>query len=517
MSAFRRLAQGIVNVAWRATHPSAPVRRRVRARFDAGRVGRLVASWSDPSTSLDADLFRDLETMRTRSRELWANNEHARAFGLSVQRNVAGPRGFNLQNRARFGTGRLDLRANDAIEAAWRAWRRAGQCDVTRQLSGSALERLVAETVARDGEVLVRIVRGYGNRAGYALQVLEADHLDHEYDLQVFPATGNRIRMGVEQDRWGAPVAYHLRTEHPGDYTYRSAKGTQMERVPVADIRHLFMPLRPHQSRGVPWLHAAMVTLHHLGDYRQAAVFAAKYGAAKMGFYITPDGLPPGGAPPGEGGEGQDYSGATLREVEPGQIETLPEGVTWQTHDPTYPHEQFDAFNTATLRGFAAALGVAHHNLSGDLSGVNFSSARIGELSERDMWRAVQDWMIGAFMEPIFEDWLRWMLTMGKLPLPADQFDRLHAPAFQARAWEWVDPLKEGQAHKLLVDEGFTTLSRVIRARGEDPEEIWRERAAELELRRELGLTEMSTDSEPAEDVTDEDEDDALPAARSAA
>lgn len=521
MSLARDIGQAMLSAAWFATHPGAlvartrPPRPAPRAAFSGAKQHRLTASWGTTNTSIDADLWRALPAMRARSRDLFQNNEYARRFALAVRSNVAGPSGLTLQNRARFGTGKLDLRANDAIETAYRRWSKHGQCDVTRRLSRAELERLLVETVARDGEVLLRKVANYANRAGFAVQILEADHLDHEYDLGRFEGTGNRIRMGVEQDRFGAAVAYHIRTEHPGDYTYRGTTGMRYERVPADQMLHLFVPLRPEQTRGVPWIHAAMVVLHHLGDYREAAVVAARIGASKMGIITTPDGGPPGADPasPEPAGYGED--GATVREVEPGVFWTFAEGTTLTAFDPAYPHEQFDAFNNAALRGIAGALGMAHHNLSGDLSGVNYSSARIGEMGERDLWRMLQDWLIGAYAEPIEEAWLQHQLLTGRLALPFAQFDRLHQPNFVPRSWAWVDPLKQSTADKMDVDELFTTRSAVIRQRGGDPEEVFREAAAEQELLAELGLQVASAPSaaptpEPAaEDDTATDDDDA--------
>ncbi len=54
---------------------------------------------------------------------------------------------------------------------------------------------------------------------GFQLQFLEADHLD-ENKNNVYKATGNRIKMGVEVDKYDRPVAYHLYKDHPYDRVY---------------------------------------------------------------------------------------------------------------------------------------------------------------------------------------------------------------------------------------------------------------------------------------------------------
>ncbi|MFP6708747.1 MAG: phage portal protein, partial [Alphaproteobacteria bacterium] len=69
-------------------------------------------------------------------------------------------------------------------------------------------QRLFIETLARDGEVLVRFVNGYRNLERFAIEFVESDILDEELNAKA--QNGNRIRMGVEVDReWPASPAPH--------------------------------------------------------------------------------------------------------------------------------------------------------------------------------------------------------------------------------------------------------------------------------------------------------------------
>jgi len=276
-------------------------KRRVKT-FSAADFNRLTSSWNRMNTSIDRDLQLQLPYLRARSRDLCANNEYARRFMHQCRTNIVGATGVTLQNRAMDANNTLDTIANAAIESHFKKWSMKGGCDVTAQLSRADIERLIVESVARDGEVLFRKIPGYDNAQKYALQLVEADYLDHKLNRE--NTDGTAIRMGVQLDRWGKPQNYYLLKKHPGDMRGGQSNSRQEkdhEIVPASEIVHLFIPLRPHQTRGVPWMHAAMVSLYDLGGYREAAIVAARVGAAKMGFFTSDD---------GDSYEGDDRDGA---------------------------------------------------------------------------------------------------------------------------------------------------------------------------------------------------------------
>ena len=88
-------------------------------------------------------------------------------------------------------------------------------CSVNQRQSWLDIQRVVLRSVARDGSVLIRKVRGFDNEFRFALQVLEADLLDIDYNAQL--KNGNKVRMGIELDKWERPVAYHILNGHKGD------------------------------------------------------------------------------------------------------------------------------------------------------------------------------------------------------------------------------------------------------------------------------------------------------------
>ena len=497
-------ARGLVRRAIDALLRRAPAAVRTwRRNYAAAQMSRLTEGWSTLNTSANADLHRSLDSLRARSRQLARDNDYAVKFLRLVTTNVVG-QGFMLQSRIYDAPGKPDTNANDAVETAFAEWSRASVCEVTGRHSFRDLCTLLLRAAARDGEYLVRKVRGAAarNPHGYALQVLDVDRID---TLLNRPADGSRnaIRMGVEVDTFGRPVAYHLRDGHPGDlYQIGGAAANRHIVVPADEILHGFVADRPEQLRGVPWMHASMLRLNHLAGYEESAVVAARVGASKMGFFTTPDGqINP--AATGVDGEAGSADERLMMDADPGVFQSLPEGVQFQPFNPDYPSAMFADFVKANLRAVASGLGVAYHALANDLEGVSFSSIRSGTLEERDQWQMLQAWFIDAFLEPVFADWLRSALAFGQVKLAngsalsVGKFDKFKAHLWQPRRWEWVDPLKDIEADIKAVDAGFKAPQDIAAKLGMDYEDVLVKIKQARELQERLGVEVGSSATPP--------------------
>lgn len=462
------------------------------AAFAGGAVGRLTASMASWSGSVNNDLDGSLTIMRARGRQLGQSNEYGRRFLTLVANNIVGPKGPTLQVRAYTAQvdpkkpPMLDKVANDAIEIHYARW--AKKADITGRMHLAQLYRVAAKAVARDGEALVRIVRQRNLPYGMALQLLEADRLDETINATL---PNGCVRQGVEIDTMGRPVALYIKSRHPGD---RFGPGhNESERVPMADIRHVYLPERAEQVRGYTWFHAIIVRAMQLHGFNDAAVTAAKIGASKVAALERPEESMAGGAE--LMADAQTSTGLQMN-VEAGEMFELPPGYKLSSWNPEYPHANFESFVKAAMRGISAGLDVATHNLSGDMTDVNYSSARIAELSEREQWMVLQDWFINTLVEPVYQEWLAMALLRGDITfpqsgkaLPADKLGKFQdASRFQGRRWSWVDPSKEIDAKQSEVDLRITSRTRIAAERGYELEDVLDELAQEEALMEQMGL-----------------------------
>lgn len=460
-------------------------------KFAGARIDRLAADWLATETSLNEELRSDLNRLRARGRDLAKDNDYAAKFVGMCKNNIIGPGGIRLQARVEDAPGKPDRLANAAIEAGWADWGRV--CDVTGRQSLRDLCETMVGSLPSDGEFLVRIVRGAdaGNAYGIALQLIDVDRIDTGYNTAQGP-NGHSVVMGVELNPYRRPVALHIFAAHPYDGVHT---GRQRVRVPMSDMLHVFKSERADQVRGYPWMAAGMLSLHHLANFKLAALLAAENGANHFGFFQTPDGAPPLGA--------DDGTGTTYTATQPGTYDTLPAGVSFVPHQSKYPNEVFGPFVKTTLQRIASGWRVAYHSLANDLEGVSYSSIRSGALEERDRWSADQEWFISAVMEPIFQAWLQSALLSGAIvmpngsPLPAAKAVKFARHDWQPRRWEWVDPKGDMEAKILAVKAGLMAPQDLSAAMGFDFDDTLTAIAAAQTAAAALGVQLTAYDPTP--------------------
>lgn len=466
--------------------------------FSGGGVDRLTQSWLPANTAINVDLEAQLPLLRARSRSLWANTAFGRRFGRLVEINVVGPHGFALEASVKKPDGTLDDDVNNAIEAAFVRWKKATSCDIAKRMDFDSMCRLILKMVAREGEGPVKKIRGRAadNNWGFALQTLDPDRIDHWYSQ--WHSNGDVTRMGVQVKTTGAIAGHWVLSAHPGDTrTYATAV---REFVPASDMVNLFPVERAEQLRGIPWMHAILLDSRNLAGFEEAAIIAARAGASKFAWLKQTAESSPDLWSESEEGEKYGPGKVPTMDFSPGTMGTLPYGWDVGTFDGKYPSDAFDPFVNAVMHRLASGLDVAHHNLSGRMNGVNYSSARIAEMAERDVWRVLQDWFIEAFLRELGREWLWLAMLNGQIkdskgrPLDASRIPEFQdALSWVPRGWDWVDPKNETDASVTAIESGLDSRTANLRRRGRDVLKV----AAELRREKEL-FADLLTPAKPA-------------------
>jgi lambda family phage portal protein len=480
--------------------------------FGAAKITRLQNDWPSPSRSADQDLIVDLRRLRSRARYQAINSPIAAKFLAMARNNVIGPDGikltFKVPRQRKTKGGALDDAANAELKRAWEDWGRKGSCTVCGRYSFKQLQRLMIENKARDGENLLRkvYVPRSVNPYGFQLQLIDADQLDDSF-TQMTRADGVQIRMGVEVDSNQKPLAYHLFKGNPYEVTFGSA---QRVRVPADQIIHDFMAHRTGQTRGYPWGAASMAQLNMLDGYFSAELAAARISSALImsieGADDTDEAID---------GDGTNVDGSKAIDIGAGSaIDLSGTGAHLNDHTPAHPTNAFGPFTEGAGRLVASGLNVPYHSLFNNLSGVNMSSARIGEMEARDYWKEQQAEFIDNNLEPIYNAWLRSALLNGAVNLPLEPEKYMGATLkWEPRRWGWFDPLKDIQACTLEIQNGLSTHEKILNANGLDLYEVYQQLSVEQDLADELGLalgtdirgqgtSEINNEDETAEDGT---------------
>ena len=139
--------------------PKQKKRKAYRRSYTGANTGRLFADFVTTSTSADAEIKDNIRILRDRARELARNDSYiARYLNLMVS-NVIGKHGIRVSSKARNDDGSLDIGANLLIERAWKEWSHVGNCTTNGRLSFLDCQKIFIESLARDGEVLIRKIK----------------------------------------------------------------------------------------------------------------------------------------------------------------------------------------------------------------------------------------------------------------------------------------------------------------------------------------------------------------------
>ncbi len=465
-------------------------------QYAAARYSRLTTGFGIGNTTADSELRTSLSALRSRSRQLLRDAAYAKRAQAIVVNNVIGA-GVGMQAQVMTTRNVLAEGVNDAIEAAWDEWCCSESSHTGGTLHFCDLERAALGQVFAAGEVFIRKhPRRFGrSRVPLALELIEAERIADEYNG--VSDAGNQIRNGVEVDGFERPVAYYIRRRHPGDILTVSTARDAIDRIPAAEIFHLKLTTRWPQTRGEPWMHAAILKLNDMAEYTAAELIAARASANYFGTVKSAQDNPLS--------EDQQSDGTRTYDMEPGVIQMLAPGDEFTFHAPNRPNAALDPFMRHMLREVAAAVGVSYESLSRDYSQSNYSSSRLALLDDRDTWRVLQQWWIRSFREPLHREWLA-LAVMAKavtgvtVEAYANDMARYEAVRFKPRGWSWIDPTKEVQAYKEAEKAGYITKTQIIAqtANGLDIEDVINERRRELDLLEEADI-ETDTTVEPPE------------------
>jgi lambda family phage portal protein len=448
---------------------------------EAAGGGRRAMAWMPGNPGAVAAMLATSNELRMKSRDLVRRNAWANAGIEAFVANAVGT-GIKPQSMAQDDTFRV------AVQALWRDW--TEEADATGQTDFYGLQALAARAMCEGGECLIRL-RPRRPEDGLVvplqLQLLEAEHLPLTLNTEL--PSGNVIRSGIEFDAMGRRVAYHLYRSHPEDgrlSPMSSQGGQDTVRVPAKEIMHLYRVLRPGQIRGEPWLSRALVKLNELDQYDDAELVRKKTAAMFAGFITRQS---PEDNLMGEGLS--DPNGIALAGLEPGTLQILEPGEDVKFSEPADVGGSYGEFLRTQFRAVASAIGVTYEQLTGDLSGVNYSSIRAGLLEFRRRMEAIQHGvLVHQMCRPVWNAWLDQAVLSGTIAAPGFTQRRREYAACKwiAQGWQWVDPEKEFKAMLLAIRAGLMSRSEAISAFGMDAEDVDREIAADNARADELGL-----------------------------
>lgn len=429
--------------------------RRAAARAQLAQVERIAAPRQVRRTS-DAWRLNDPASRRREAQGDRPMTRHDRAalrhvfetapFAIKTKSSLLN----NLIGWGITGT----VKGTAATKKLWAEWIKV--CDYDGVLDLYGLQNLCADHWLDDGEVFIvtRIVAGAAVHP-LRLQVHDIDMLD-----TTAVVLDGRVKDGIEYAD-GKPVAYHFKRSRE-----LSSYGDPV-RVPADQVIHLFHRRRAGQWRGRPHFESVLDVVADVDDYLEAEGIRKKISACFVGFRAPSiDGDDPAMGTMNPDGEPIEAEVPPEEAFYPGMIINGRAGETMTFGDPKADAGINDYMRWAGLR-MAAGARTTYERATGDLSNVNYSSYKAGDLEFQRFVGALQ-WLffIPKLCWAIERAWVDAAYATGLIGPRKPTFKWTPPP------WGSIDLGKEVRGKREQVAAGFDSLRNIVAEGGNDLDDL---------------------------------------------
>lgn len=434
--------------------PSAALRRErsriqleILRKYEAASKGRRTSGWiTATNASANSVIAPALHIVRDRVRDLVRNNPYA---GNAVSVIEGHTIGTGIMSS--LSSSLISKRYLERLSSAWLDWCESVDSNSDGLNNFYSSQALAMRSICESGEILV--VRkwvnpndGYSVSVPFQIELVEADLIDTNKTQTL--ANGNFVINGVEFNQKKKRVAYWLFSEHPGETL--TGKKIETIRVDAKDVIHLFRVDRPGQVRGISWGAPTVIRLKDFDEFEDAQLIRQKIAAMFAGFIKDME-------TPSDTTSAED---SFAKKLESGAIEFLPPGK--DIVFPNIPSASDDGHSVRVLRAVAKGWGISYEALTGDLSQVNYSSARMGHL---EFQRNVRKWQWNLIIPRFCNGVFKWFLESAQVS--GYQVDGVRS-VWTPPKIEMIDPTKEIPAIVTAIRSGLQTLPDAIREQGND-------------------------------------------------
>lgn len=360
-------------------------------------------------------------------------------------------------------------------------------CDATGVNNFYGMQQLVALAWPMSGDVFALIKRADTTKLepySLRLHILEADRVrtPHGTEKEGFTYSsllsggsttaklkdGNIIYDGVEVDKSGKVVAYHIANTYPYENSTEPTKFVRVsaygEGTGLPNVLHIMDTERPEQYRGVPYLAQAIEPLLQMRRYTEAEITAAIVQSFFTAFVKTEAGTTDVPDLINEvGGEGSREVSRDPNEYEmgPGTMNILEPGEDVVFGSPTHPNTGFNVFMRAMCEQVGACLEIPADLLMMSFN-ASYSASRAALLEAWKGFRMRRNWLTDDFCRPVYEIWLTEAVARGRISAPGFLTDPLIRQAYLGSEWigpaqGQLDPTKEVQAATMAIEAGLST------------------------------------------------------------
>lgn len=423
-----------------------------------------------PGASANTDHMMDAAALRIRARALVQNSPY---ISRGIESLVANTVGTGI-------TPRSLAKNSEEVDKLWNEWARVADADGRLDLYG--LQAAAYHAMEQDGEVLVRL-RPRRNEDGLPvplqLQLLEIDWLDSSKSGTAGP---NTIINGIEYNPLGKIANYWLFDQHPGEQLAIGKSRSSSYPVSADRIIHLYAPKRPGQGRGFSRLAPVIARVRDLTLYEDAEL-QRKNLETRLSVIASGD-VAAMSMSESQSVDEVKQTGE-LGTITSGSITQVPGGTNLTVVQPKAApgYVEYVKFN---LHLVAAGMGVTYEMLTGDVSEVNFSSARVNILEFRRNAESCQ-WLtlIPKLCDPIWRAFIDAATLGGQIRKPD------YACDWSTPKWDYINPEADVKCELAEISGGLSSISEKLRRRGYKPDLVFTELKQDLDRLRKDGTLDV--------------------------
>lgn len=470
----------------RSVHSAPPVLNKGYSHSGASHTKRSFKGFNVESGNASEDINDNNYTLRQRSRILYMSAPIAAAALKRQRTNIVGP---GLRLKSTIDRDVLGMTKEQAEEwqrhtqAEFSLWANRKQtCDATGVNNFYGMQQLVALSWPMSGDVFALIKRAETSPLmpySLRLHILEADLVRTPNDMLVAQGhplaggittlklpNGNTILDGVETDRGGAVVAYHIANTYPNQLDGTPTKFTRVDAygklTGLPNVLHIMDAERPGQYRGVPYLAQTIEPMLQMRRYTEAEITAAVVQSFFTAFIKTeadPSNIPFNEA---RGADAEEVSrDPNEYEMGPGTLNVLEPGEDVTFGSPTHPNTGFDTFMRALCEQVGACLEIPADLLLMSFN-ASYSASRAALLEAWKGFKMRREWLTDDFCRPVYEIWLTEAVARGRISAPGFLTDPIIRQAYLGSEWigpsqGQLDPTKEVAAAVSAIENGLST------------------------------------------------------------
>jgi lambda family phage portal protein len=497
----------------------------------ASRTSQEIAMWSPSNLSADKEISQSKNMVDARAKDMVKNDGYIAGAVDTHKDSIVGSQftlnakpNLNILNKVSPGFDEAWLEAfQQDVEAQFALWAESpdGWPDASRISTFTGLVRLAVGMGVYTGEVLASAewITARGKPFKTSIQMIDVDRLSNPGGV----TDTSTLVGGIEKDRFGAPIAYHIRSAHPSDWTntdaYKWKRVKSRKYWGRRQIIHIFEPNRANQTRAVSAMVSTLKEMKMTKKYQdvvlQNAVLNATFAAtieSELPTDVTFDQL-------GAGNEGGNaaanymaqvgaYAGSSNNmKIDGAKIPHLWPGQKLSLQNTGNPGGVGDKFEQSLLRHVAASLGLSYEQFAKDFTQTNYSSARasMGETHKYMMSR--KKMIADRFASTIYQLWFEEALNDGRILLPVgvspsifyegQNKDALTNATWIGASMSQIDPIKETKAALMRIQGGISTYEIESAKLGSDFRDIFAQQQRENKIIKSRDLTFASSTADP--------------------